>query len=63
VKAWLSQNGVTFLERNVDVDLDAYHALLARGAKSVPLTIVGDAEIAGYQPERLAAVLAGKSAP
>lgn len=63
MKAWLSQNGVTFLERNVDEDLDAYHALLALGARSVPLTLVGDVAIAGYQPDRLAEALARKSAP
>ena len=43
--------------RDVDEDLSAYDELVARGFRTVPLTVVGDAAIAGYQPEALAAAI------
>jgi glutaredoxin len=57
VKAWLSQAGIDYTLRNVDDDLSAYDELLARGFRTVPLTVVGDTPIAGYQPEALAAAI------
>ena len=42
MKELLSHAGVPFLVRNVELDLDAYHELLARGFRAVPVTIVGD---------------------
>ena len=38
---------------NVDEDDRAYDALLARGFRSVPVTIVGDRVIRGYDPAAL----------
>ena len=57
MKAWLSQAGVEYTLRNVDDDLSAYEELLGRGFRTVPLTVVGDTAIAGYQPEALAAAI------
>jgi glutaredoxin len=57
VKAWLSQAGVPFAVRNVDDDLDAYHALAARGYRSVPTTFVDDRAVSGYDPDALAAAI------
>jgi glutaredoxin len=57
VKAWLSQAGVPFVVRNVDDDLTAYEELVARGFRSVPVTLIGDEALAGYQPEALAAAI------
>jgi hypothetical protein len=42
VKELLSHAGVPFLIRNVELDLEAYRELLARGFRTVPVTIVGD---------------------
>jgi hypothetical protein len=42
VKELLSHAGVPFVTRNVETDLDAYRELMARGFRSVPVTIVGD---------------------
>jgi hypothetical protein len=61
VKAWLSQAGVAFTVRNVDVDLGAYDELVARGVRTVPLTIVDDETIAGYQPGALAAAISRRT--
>ena len=57
MKAWLSRAGVAYSLRNVDDDLSAYDDLLARGFRTVPLTVVGDTAIAGYQPGALAAAI------
>jgi glutaredoxin len=62
VKAWLSQAGVSFEVRNVDEDPTAYDELLARGFRSVPVTIVGELAIVGYQPGALAAAISGAAA-
>jgi glutaredoxin len=61
VKAWLSQAGVAYTLRNVDDDLSAYEELLVRGFRTVPLTVVGDTAIAGYQPEALAAAISRRA--
>jgi glutaredoxin len=57
VKAWLSQAEVAFVVRNVDDDLSAYEELVARGFRTVPVTVIGDEAVTGYQPEALAAAL------
>jgi glutaredoxin len=61
VKAWLSQAGVPFTVRNVDVDLTAYEELLARGFRTVPVTVVDDEAIVGYQPDALAAAISRRA--
>ena len=38
----LSQAGVPFLARDVEIDLDAYHDLVAIGFRTVPVTVIGD---------------------
>jgi mycoredoxin len=58
VKEFLSRAGATFTVMNVDEDDRAYDALLARGLRSVPVTIVGDRVIRGYDPAALAQALA-----
>jgi glutaredoxin len=57
VKAWLSQAEVAFVVRNVDDDLSAYEELMARGFRTVPVTVIGDEAVTGYQPDALAAAL------
>lgn len=48
---------MAFTARNVDDDLDAYHALVALGYRTVPVTVVGDTAVVGFRPEALAAAL------
>jgi glutaredoxin len=58
VKELLSREGVRFTARNVDEDEGAYDELLARGLRTVPVTIIGDAVIRGYDPAAIKQALA-----
>jgi len=58
VKEFLSREGVDFTAFNVDEDDKAYDALIARGFRTVPLTVIGDRTLTGYDPAALAAALA-----
>jgi hypothetical protein len=53
VKEFLSRAGYYFRERNVDEDHDAYTDLLARGVRAVPLTVIGDRQVKGFDPAGL----------
>jgi hypothetical protein len=57
VKEFLSQAGRAFLERNVDVDTEAYNELVARGWRTVPMTFLGDAVVRGFDQAALQAAL------
>ena len=57
MKEFLSREGVPFTTRNVDEDEQAYSELIARGFRSIPVTIVGEQAIRGYDPEALKAAL------
>jgi glutaredoxin len=58
VKEFLSRAGAAFTVMNVDEDDRAYDALLARGLRTVPVTIIGDRVIRGYDPAALEQALA-----
>ena len=73
MKAWLSQEGVPFTAYNVDEDDRAYDDLIARGCRSVPVTVFdlssgsgkasGDAKaddrtVIGFDPAALADAVA-----
>ena len=60
VKEFLSRAGATFTVMNVDEDERAYDALIARGLRTVPVTIVGDQVIRGYDPAALEQALAAQ---
>jgi glutaredoxin len=55
VKAWLSREGVPFTAYNVDEDDRAYDDLMARGYRTVPVTVFGERTIIGFDPAALAA--------
>ena len=57
MKEFLSQHGVAFTVRNVDEDDQAYDELIARGFRTVPVTIIGDREIRGFDRDRLSTAL------
>jgi glutaredoxin len=48
VKELLSQAGVPFTAHNVDEDEAAYDALIARGWRTVPVTVFGDQVVKGF---------------
>jgi Glutaredoxin len=58
VKEFLSREGRSYVERNVDADPSAYDDLLARGWRSVPVTVVGAESVRGWDPAALGAALA-----
>jgi glutaredoxin len=65
VKEFLSRAGRSFEIRNVDEDLAAYQELIARGFRTVPVTVIGGTAIAGFDEPALTRALgaSGQSAP
>jgi glutaredoxin len=65
VKEFLSRAGVRYDVRDVDEDLSAYHELIARGFRTVPVTIIGAAAVKGFDEAALTRALAdaGQSSP
>ena len=57
MKAWLSREGVPFTAYNIDEDDRAYDDLIARGFRTVPVTVFGDRTIKGFDEPALAAAL------
>jgi Glutaredoxin len=60
VKEFLSRAGVPFAIKDVETDLDAFHDLVARGFRAVPVTFVGEAPaiaIKGFNQADLCAAL------
>jgi hypothetical protein len=60
VKEFLSRAGRSFVERNVDLEDAAYDDLIARGWRTVPMTIMGDAAVRGFDESGLRALLEGQ---
>ncbi|MFI5179402.1 MAG: glutaredoxin family protein [Vicinamibacterales bacterium] len=58
MKEFLSREGVPFTARNVDEDDQAYAELIAAGWRTVPLTVIGDRHLAGFDPAALADAVA-----
>ena len=58
MKELLSREGVPFTAHNVDEDEGAYDDLLARGWRTVPVTIVGERVLKGFNPVELADAIA-----
>jgi glutaredoxin len=58
VKEFLSRAAVPFTAYNVDEDDRAYDELIARGFRSVPVTVIGDRVVKGFDAEALTAALA-----
>ena len=54
----LSHAGVPFTAYNVDEDDHAYDALLARGWRTIPVTVIGDQIVKGFDPPALEAAIA-----
>ena len=63
MKELLSQAGVPFTAHNVDEDEKAYDELIARGWRTVPVTVVGELAINGFDADALAKAIAVWRAP
>lgn len=57
MKEFLSRAGHTFTVRTVDEDDRAYDALIALGYRTIPVTVVGDRVVRGFDPVALASAL------
>ena len=57
MKEFLSRAGVPFVAKNVDEDDSAYDELIARGFRTVPVTIIGDAVVKGFDSAALLAAI------
>ena len=57
VKEFLSREGHPFESKNIEEDDAAYDELKKLGARSVPVTIIGDTVVTGFDQARLRAAL------
>ena len=58
MKELLSREGVPFTAYNVDEDEHAYDELMARGLRTVPVTVIGERVLKGFNPVELADAIA-----
>ena len=58
MKEFLSRAGRTFTVKIVDEDDAAYDELVAMGYRTVPLTVIGDRVVKGFDPDALTKALA-----
>jgi len=61
VKEFLSREGQTFEEKNIEEDVAAYDELMALGARAIPVTVIGSAVVIGFDQTRLRAALAASA--
>ena len=53
MKAWLSRERIPFTAYNVDEDERAYDDLIARGFRTVPVTVIGETIVKGFDEASL----------
>jgi glutaredoxin len=58
VKEFLSREGLPFTAHNVDEDDGAYDELVARGYRTIPVTVFGDQIVKGYDVPALISAIA-----
>ena len=55
---YLSQKGVEFTEKNVSRNPEAVQELMSMGVRSLPLILIGDKSLSGYNPKAIDEALA-----
>ena len=58
MKEFLSRAGVPYTAHNVDEDDSAYDQLIALGYRTVPITVIGQRTVKGYDVPALTEALA-----
>ena len=58
---YLSQKGIPFTEKNVGRDPAARQELMALGMMSLPVLLIGDKRLTGFNPAQIDAALASPS--
>lgn len=56
-KDFFKQHNISYIERNITKDKEARKSLMMRGYRSVPLIVIGDHEILGFDEKELAQAL------
>ena len=57
MKEFLSRSGREFVVRNVDEDPEAFNELVALGLMTIPVTLIGDRVVRGYDEKKLRSAL------
>ena len=57
MKEFLSRSGLEFTVKNVDDDTDAFNEMVALGLMTIPVTIVDDIVVRGFDEKKLRAAL------
>ncbi len=55
---YLSQKGVAYTEKNVSRDPQAVQELMSMGLRSLPVIVIGDKKLSGFNPAAIDAALA-----
>jgi glutaredoxin len=55
---YLSQKGVEFTEKNVSRNPEAVQELMTMGVRSLPLILIGDKRLSGFNPKAIDEALA-----
>ena len=61
MKEFLSREGHTFEAKNIEDDDSAYDELMALGARAVPVTVIDQQVVIGFDQARLRAALAASA--
>jgi len=56
---YLSQKGIPFTEKNIARDPSAVQELMSMGMRSLPVIVIGDKRLSGFNPKAIDAALAG----
>jgi glutaredoxin 3 len=55
---YLSQKGVPYTEKNVATDPSAVEELMSMGLRSLPVIVIGEERLSGFNPAAIDAALA-----
>jgi glutaredoxin len=55
---YLSQKGVEYTEKNVAYDAQAVQELMSYGLRSLPVIVIGDKRLSGFNPKAIDDALA-----
>lgn len=58
LKTYLEEQNISYEERNIDESEEARQELSKLGIMSVPLTLIGEKQILGFNPNRIKKALA-----
>ncbi|WP_400161882.1 glutaredoxin family protein [Brevibacillus sp. TJ4] len=58
LKTYLEEQNISYEERNIDLSEEARQELSKIGIMSVPLTVIGEKQILGFNPNRIKKALA-----